>query len=44
MLTTQKWDAGSMAGCHLFVIEMAYDDACYKKFNMGKRLDNAPLW
>jgi redox-sensitive bicupin YhaK (pirin superfamily) len=31
-------------GCHLFIIEMAYDDVCFKKFNLDNRLDNAPLW
>jgi redox-sensitive bicupin YhaK (pirin superfamily) len=32
------------AGCHLFLIEMAYDDACYKKFNLESKLENMPLW
>jgi redox-sensitive bicupin YhaK (pirin superfamily) len=32
------------AGCHLIVIEMAYDDDCYKKYNLESRLHNAPTW
>jgi redox-sensitive bicupin YhaK (pirin superfamily) len=32
------------AGCHLLAIEMAYDDDCYKKYNMESRLRNAPEW
>jgi redox-sensitive bicupin YhaK (pirin superfamily) len=31
-------------GCHLFIIEMPYDDACFKKFNLEKRLSNTPMW
>ncbi len=31
-------------GCHLLVIEMLYDDACYKKYNLEKQLHNTPLW
>ncbi|MDR1736288.1 MAG: pirin family protein [Oscillospiraceae bacterium] len=30
-------------GCHIFVIEMAYDDDCYKKFNLETRLKNASV-
>jgi redox-sensitive bicupin YhaK (pirin superfamily) len=30
-------------GCHIFVIEMLYDDVCYKKFNLEKTLNNTPL-
>jgi redox-sensitive bicupin YhaK (pirin superfamily) len=30
-------------GCHIFVIEMLYDDDCYKKFNLEKALHNTPL-
>jgi redox-sensitive bicupin YhaK (pirin superfamily) len=31
-------------GCHLLVIEMAYDDECYKKYNLESRLRNEPTW
>jgi redox-sensitive bicupin YhaK (pirin superfamily) len=31
-------------GCHLLVIEMAYDDDCYQKYNLGSQLHNTPLW
>jgi redox-sensitive bicupin YhaK (pirin superfamily) len=31
-------------GCHLFMIEMTYDDACYQQYNLEKRLDNTPIW
>lgn len=32
------------SGCHLFIIEMAYDEACFKKFNPEAWLaDNKPL-
>ncbi|MDR1705109.1 MAG: pirin family protein [Clostridiales bacterium] len=31
-------------GCHVFVIEMAYDDVCYKMFNLENRLKNTPVW
>jgi redox-sensitive bicupin YhaK (pirin superfamily) len=31
-------------GCHIFIVEMAYDDACYKKYNYKTELSNLPLW
>ncbi|MDR1755038.1 MAG: pirin family protein [Eubacterium sp.] len=31
-------------GCHLIIIEMAYDDDCYKKYNLETRLNNTPMW
>jgi redox-sensitive bicupin YhaK (pirin superfamily) len=31
-------------GSHLIIIEMAYDDDCYKQYNLEKRLDNTPIW
>lgn len=31
----------SRDGCHIFVIEMAYDDACCKQFNPENQLNNA---
>ncbi|MDR2909233.1 MAG: pirin family protein [Oscillospiraceae bacterium] len=31
-------------GCHLFIIEMTYDDECFKKFNLDKPLSNTPIW
>jgi redox-sensitive bicupin YhaK (pirin superfamily) len=31
-------------GGHLFVVEMAYDDECYKTFNLQNNLKNTPLW
>jgi redox-sensitive bicupin YhaK (pirin superfamily) len=31
-------------GGHFLVIEMAYDDECFKKFNLESKLHNSPLW
>jgi redox-sensitive bicupin YhaK (pirin superfamily) len=31
-------------GSHLIIIEMAYDDECYRQYNLEKRLDNTPIW
>ncbi|MDR1689892.1 MAG: pirin family protein [Clostridiales bacterium] len=31
-------------GCHILVIEMKYDDQCYKQYNLESRLNNSPMW